>query len=140
MGDTALHFAILGESKIATRELLAHSDVDVKVKNNYNETALHLASKWEYIPCDLFKLILERSTDVINVHDQYGNTALHFAILFKSEIATKALLAHKDVDVSTALGYVSEWEDIPSDLFKLISERSTNDEVKKNSKMDRLFK
>jgi ankyrin repeat protein len=221
MGDTALHYAILRESEIATKELLVHSDVDVNVKNyNNNETALHLACKWKDMPMDLFKFILEKSTDVINAqddegwtalhyaiqnpkfhskihveellkhkdvnvnvennikrtplhlacywwkdipadlfqiilekstdinaHDRHGNTALHYAIIHKSEIAVKGLLAHSDVNVNiknkdheTALHLVSMWKDIPSDLFKLISERSTNDEVKKNSKMDRLFK
>ena len=62
-----------------------------------------------------------------------GNTPLHNAIFFKSEMATKSLLNHKDVDVNiknndheTALSYASRWEDIPSDLFNLISERSAN--------------
>ena len=135
-GWTALHYAIIHLSEIKTKELLAHNDVNVNVKDNYNRTILHLASNWTDIPSDLFKLILERSTDVINAQDIHGITALHLAIHFKSEIATKELLAHNDVNVNiknkdheTALSYVSEWEDIPSDLFKLISERSTNDEV-----------
>jgi E3 ubiquitin-protein ligase mind-bomb len=128
-GRTALHWAISENSEIVVKELLNHNDVDVNVKNDYHRTPLHLVSEyWKDIPGDLFKIILEKSTD-INAQDKDGKTALHFAILFKSEIMTKALLAHRDVDVSTALGYVSEWEDIPSDLFKLISERSTNNEV-----------
>jgi ankyrin repeat protein len=143
-GNTALHCAIFNKSEIATKELLKHKDVNVNVKNN-NETTLHLASRWKDIPMDLFKIILKKSTD-INAKDKYGDTALHCAIWKKSEIATKELLAHKDVNVNikndtyqTALGYVSMWEDIPSDLFNLISERKAN-KVEKISKMDRLFK
>jgi hypothetical protein len=37
--------------------LLARKDVNVNVKNNNNQTALHFASKWKNIPEDLFKLI-----------------------------------------------------------------------------------
>jgi ankyrin repeat protein len=147
-GNTALHYAIDEKSEITTKALLAYSDVDVKVKNDYSETALHLASQWPNIPADLFKMILEKSTYVINAQDKDGKTALHLAVLFKSEIAVKGLLAHNDVDVNiqnnrnaTALIYVSYfWKDIPSHLFKLILERKANDEVEKISKMDRLFK
>jgi ankyrin repeat protein len=146
-GWTALHCAIIMKSETAIKALLAHNDVDVNVKTNHKDTALHFASMfWEDMPSDLFKLILERSTDVINAQDKDGGTALHFAILFKSEIATKELLAHKDVKVhiknnrnETALSYASMWKDIPMDLFKLISERST-DEVEKILKMDGLSK
>ena len=144
-GETALHLAISRECEIATRELLAHNDVNVNVKNNDNQTALHFASRWKDIPMNLFKIILKKSTD-INTQDNEGWTALHHAIWKKSEIATKELLTHKDVNVNikngiyqTALSYVSMWEDIPSDLFNLISERKAN-KVKKISKMDRLFK
>jgi ankyrin repeat protein len=146
-GDTALYWAIIRQSKIVTKILLVHKDVDVNVKNDNNDTALHWACFWwTDIPVDLFNLILEKSTD-INSQNTNGNTALHFAILFKSEIATKALLAHNDVDVNVknnnnekALGYVSMWKDIPSDLFKLIKEKKANDVVKKILKMDRLSK
>ena len=136
IGNTALHFAISCKREIATKELLAHSDVDVKVKNNNNRTLLHYASSWEDIPMDLFTQILEKSTD-INAQDKDGWTALHVTIYHKSEITTKILLAHKDVNVNiknndnhTALSYASKWEDIPMDLFNLISERKAN-KVKK---------
>jgi E3 ubiquitin-protein ligase mind-bomb len=144
-GDTALHFAIRRESEIKTKELLARKDVNVNVTNNYRSTPLHFASMWPNIPADLFKIILENTTNV-NAQDEDGNTALHVAIFFKSEITTKILLAHNDVDVNiknndneTALSYASKWKDIPMDLFQIILERSTN-EVEKISKMDRLSK
>jgi ankyrin repeat protein len=136
-GGTALHTAILCECDIGRKELLSHKDVNVNLKNNRNETALHLASKWRHFPSDLFNLILEKTTE-INAQNISGWTPLHCAIIYKSEIATKALLGHKDVDVNItnnnnkkALGYVSEWKNIPSDLFKIISERSANEAKEK---------
>ena len=145
-GRSALHWAIFHESEMATKELLAHNDVNVNFKNRNSGTALYSACLyWKDIPVDLFKIILEKTADV-NAQCDDGRTALHWAIICKSDIATKELLAHKHVNVNvkdnknkTALSYVSMWKAIPSDLFKLISERSTN-EVKKFSKMDRLSK
>jgi ankyrin repeat protein len=131
-GNTALHYAISYKYEIKTKALLAHNDVDVNIKNNSNYTLLHLASKWPNIPSDLFKLILEKSTDV-NAQTEYGWTHLHYAISYKSEIITKALLAHKDVDVKvknnykeTALHWASQWPNIPADLFKIILEKSND--------------
>ena len=134
-GNTALNYAILSESEVATKELLARSDVDVNVKDNDNETALLWASAiWKDIPGDLFKIILEKSTD-INAQDNEGWTALHWAIFCKSEIAIKELLAHKDVDVNiqnndnyTVLQYAHKyWKDIPSYLLEKIKEKSANE-------------
>ena len=132
-GWTALHYDINNKSVTKIEELLKNKDVNVNVKNNNNQTALHLASEWKYFPMDLFKIILEKSTDVINAQDEDGNTALQIAIINHSNVI-KALLAHKDVNVNvknnkneTALTLASyEWKDTPSDLFKLIQEKSTN--------------
>jgi ankyrin repeat protein len=136
-GETVLHTAILCECDIGRKELLSHKDVNVNLKNNRNETALHLTFKRFDFPSDLFNLILEKSTE-IDAQNISGWTALHCAIICKSEIATKTLLKHKGVNVNvkdknnkTALGYVSMWKDIPSDLFKLISERSANEAKEK---------
>jgi ankyrin repeat protein len=86
VGNTALHYAMYNKSENKIEELLNHKDVDVNVKNNEdNRTALHLASNWQYIPMDLFRNILQRSTDLINAQDKYGNTPLHLAIMFRLE-------------------------------------------------------
>jgi ankyrin repeat protein len=98
-GNTALHWAIEKKSETEVEELLNHKDVDVDIKNNYNDIALHLASKWTNIQMELFNLILEKTTDT-NAQNISGWTALDCAIFRESEIATKALLAHKDVDVN----------------------------------------
>lgn len=78
-GNTALHFAILSESKIVVEELLKRKDVDVNVKNNDNhDTTLHFTAKWTDFPTDLFRIVLEKSTDV----NKTG------AFLYKSQFRT----------------------------------------------------
>jgi ankyrin repeat protein len=114
-------------------ELLKRDDVNenVNLKNNYNYTILHVASVWKNIPIDLFIKILEETTDV-NAKDEDGNTALHWAIMSKSKIATNQLLNHNDVKVTirnnknqTALNLCSEWKGIPANLLKIINEKTT---------------
>jgi ankyrin repeat protein len=109
----------------------SHNDVNVNVKNNKNDTALHYASREQNIAVELFRLILENTTDV-NAQNEKRETALHCAFLYKSETAVKELLNHKDVDVNiknkdnrTSLYLVLQrWVDIPVDLFNLIREKS----------------
>ena len=133
-GWTALHSAIDKESATKVEELLSHKDVDVTIKNkDNNSTTLHLASKWPKIPADLFQMIFKKSTDLINAHNEDGNTALHFAIMTKFDSAAKKLLAHKDVNVDAknnekilALHRACICKNIPMDLFKLVLDKSTD--------------
>jgi E3 ubiquitin-protein ligase mind-bomb len=129
-GHTVLHVAIMGKSETAIKELVKRNDVDVNLKNNQNQTALHLTSVMKDIPIYLFRIILEKSTDV-NAQDENGNTALHWAIMSKSEIATNQLLNYNDADVTiknhknqTAFDLCSESKDIPAHLFKIISDKT----------------
>jgi ankyrin repeat protein len=125
-GNTALHVAILNQRQVncwAVSQLLEREDVDVNRKNNQHQTALHLASQWWYMRIDLFKIILDKSSDV-DAQDKFGRTALHWAIVKESETAVNELLNHKDVDVNlkdndnqTALHFAAKWVDIPNDFF-----------------------
>ncbi|XP_046648369.1 putative ankyrin repeat protein RF_0381 [Daphnia pulicaria] len=130
-GNTALHLAIMYKSTIAITELLKHRDLDVNLKNNDNQTALHFSCLWEDMPIDLFKIILEKSAN-INAQDEYGCTALHWAILCEFKTAVEELLKHKDADVNlknndnqTACHFTTLWKNIPIDLFRIILEKST---------------
>jgi ankyrin repeat protein len=130
-GFTALHYAIDNQSEMKLEKLLTHKDVNVNVKDNGNLTALHLASCWKNIPMDLFEIILKRSTD-INAQNEYGWTALHFAIHKKSDTQVEIMLANRKVYVNikgnfniTPLHLAARWTDIPIDLFKIILKRST---------------
>jgi ankyrin repeat protein len=129
-GWTALHAAISNQSEIAVKELLERDDVNVNLKNDDNQTALHLATMWKDIPMYLYKVILEKSTDV-NAKNENGNTALHVAILLENKTAVKELLKREDVDMTlknnnnqTALNLCSKWKDIPANLLKIINEKT----------------
>jgi E3 ubiquitin-protein ligase mind-bomb len=74
-------------------------------------------------------MILEKSD--IKAQTNYGNTALHYAIMKESITAVEQLLKHKDVDVNvnnndnlTPLHFASLWPKIPIHLFKMILEKS----------------
>jgi ankyrin repeat protein len=132
LGNTALHFAIREQFETVAEELLKREDVDVNVKNNCNQTALHLASRLIHMTNDLFKVILEKSTDA-NAQEEDGDTALHLAIMYKSETALKELFKRGEIDFNlnnnknqTALHLASEWKDMPIDLFGVILEKSTD--------------
>jgi E3 ubiquitin-protein ligase mind-bomb len=129
-GHTALRLALRKENETAVKELLKHKDVDVNLKNNKNQTALHFAAEWKDMPIDLFRIVLEKSAD-FNAQDEDGRTALHVAIHCESKTAVKELLKHMDVDVKdkdnfTPLYLASGWNNIPIDLFRIILEKTSN--------------
>ncbi|EFX78104.1 hypothetical protein DAPPUDRAFT_34417, partial [Daphnia pulex] len=129
-----LHLAIEQENRTAVEELLKRDNVDVNLKNNYNQTALHYASCWKNMPIHLFRIILEKSADVVNAQDKDGNTALHWATFKQSETQVEELLKRDDVmnvnlknnDKQTALHLACAWKNIPIDLFKKILKKSTD--------------
>jgi ankyrin repeat protein len=139
-GNTPLHFALMLQSITVTEILLKYISknvgdnkfVDVNIKNNDEQTALHWAAAWPDIPVDLFKLIFKNSTD-INVKENNKSTPLHVALMSKSKTATKKLLKHDAVDVNTgnirkktAIHFAAEWPDIPDKLFKFILDKSVD--------------
>jgi ankyrin repeat protein len=131
-GRTALHDAIIHQSEIAVKELLERDDVDVNLKDNNNETALHFASLWKNKPIELFTKILEKSADV-NAQDEGGHTALHWAIIGENRTAVEELLKRDNVDLNlknnqnhTALHYAAVCDNMPVELFQLILEKTAD--------------
>ncbi len=112
--------------------------MDVNVKDKSEKTALHIAVSWPNIPIDLFKLILDKSTE-INAKDVNGDTALHIALSKKCKTKVNELLAHEDVDVNvkgndnlTPLHLTSRRKRIPIPLFKIILDKSNDINAKDN--------
>ncbi len=138
-GDTALHLALYGKKcGMAVKFLKKFEEYDVNKTNNREETPLHLAAKFN-CGFGLFKKILNRTnSEYVNKVDGNGWTALHYAIDNESKPIVKKLITRNDVKVNlknndnvTANQCSSKWKDIPSDLLKLISDRSAN-EAKEN--------
>jgi ankyrin repeat protein len=139
--NTPLSVALWNKSETATRQLLKHvkcvdgkylEDVDVDIKNTAGDIALHLAAQWTDIPGDLFKWILQKSTNV-NAQNQHGATPLHFALWHKSKTATEELFKCDKLDVNaknlsnaTALHMATSWPDIPRHCFRTILEKSAD--------------
>ncbi|XP_046647766.1 uncharacterized protein LOC124337789 [Daphnia pulicaria] len=95
-GNTALYWA--QGKRTAVEELLKHKDVDVNLKNNSNQTALHCAAvAWKNMPIKLFTKILEKTDDGI----AEDILRLHWDILCESKkIAIRKRRGRKDVDVN----------------------------------------
>jgi ankyrin repeat protein len=92
LGYTGLIIALFCKNKVATEELLTHSRtlvdgteecVDINIRNNDDETALHWASAWPNIPEKLFQKILDGSAD-FQTKDCCGTTPIDIANKYKS--------------------------------------------------------
>ncbi|EFX78357.1 hypothetical protein DAPPUDRAFT_34682, partial [Daphnia pulex] len=95
-GRTPLHYALLFKSVTAT-EILLNKDAIVNAEEQKHDqfTATHLAAFWSDIPMNLFEIILGKFKANLNAQDKYGRTALHCAILSKSETLIDKLLDAK---------------------------------------------
>jgi ankyrin repeat protein len=140
-GDTPLNWSLINKSNGAAQQLLQLEKVDVNIKNNDKEMAIHLAATWETIPDEFFRLIMNKTNDINDV-TYIGNTALIMALREKSDVKAKELMKHKkdvngtcveviNVNVKgrnsyTALHWAAQWPTIPIDLFKTILAKSTD--------------
>jgi ankyrin repeat protein len=78
-GETALHFALASHSENATDALLEHKNIDVNIETKEDELAIHRAAKWQHIPHQLFKIIMEK-TDRDKLNSKHlGYTPLDYA-------------------------------------------------------------
>ena len=74
-GRTALHHAVIGQSKRVVVELLENG-ADITAKDNDGRTAVHLAAAIRAL--EILKVLLEEGADV-NVRDNDGKTPLQLA-------------------------------------------------------------
>jgi ankyrin repeat protein len=144
-GDSPLLIALWNSSVHLTEELLHRLLLLGEGGSSGEEVdfteALYLAANWSDIPENLFKKILDQSTDV-NAKNEEGNTALHIALYKECKTATEQLLNRvkcedgtfvEDVDVNlkglgdnTALHLAVQWSDIPFQLFEKILGKSAD--------------
>jgi ankyrin repeat protein len=95
-GRTPLHCALLFKSVTATEILLNESAIVNAEAQEFDKfTATHLVVFWSSIPINLFEIILGKPEANLDAQDNYGRTALHCAILSKSETLIDKLLNAK---------------------------------------------
>ncbi|EFX63658.1 hypothetical protein DAPPUDRAFT_66916, partial [Daphnia pulex] len=137
-GRTPLHCALLFKCVTASKILLnKDATVNAEAQTCHNLTALHLAALWSDIPINLFEIILGKSKANLNAQDKYGRTALHCAILSKSEtLIDKLLDAKADATIHEQDGLIplhlaADWRqpivpDISTRLFNKILTKSSS--------------
>lgn len=87
--NTALHWAIMTESIIAIDALMTSKKCDFSLRNNKDETCLHLAVRSPLINTLTFESMIIGGSD-LEAKDQLGLTALDIAQACNNKIATLA--------------------------------------------------
>ena len=92
-GFTGLIWAVRDIDDIdAMKLLLDVPSIDVNIKNNLGESALHLAVLEDNV--EALKLLLNVPCIDVNIVDNNGQSALHLAVLWNKLEAFKLLLSH----------------------------------------------
>lgn len=91
--NTALHWAIMTESIIAIDALLSSKKCDLTLRNNKDETCLHLAVRSPLINTLTFDLMVKAGSD-LNAKDQLGLTVLDIAQACNNKVAMNAFNRH----------------------------------------------
>lgn len=86
-GDTVLMVAC-NNCELNSVEYLIQKGVDVKIKNNFGQTALHVAAKFSP---GCIKLLVDKGCD-INLIDKEGNTPLLIAVYANNIDSTRELI------------------------------------------------
>lgn len=77
-GDTALHYAIIQRKLVVIDKLIKHSEIDLYVANEKNETPLLMVMQGGHP--DAFNALIECKNFKINQPGDGGNTLLHMAV------------------------------------------------------------
>jgi ankyrin repeat protein len=87
--DTPIHLALCcfnpnnGGDKTVLTYLLAQNDINIHIKNNSGSMLLHIACQFiNYLPLDIFKVLIETHGGDVNAQDDENDTPLHRAIDF----------------------------------------------------------
>jgi ankyrin repeat protein len=145
--DTPLHGALCSfDPTNADMTVLAYlinqKGVNVNTKGEDGETLLHyVCQKMNYLPIEIFKLLIETAGCDINAQDKYKNTPLHDALrnFYPNDggdvTILTYLLSQKGIDVNiknqygyTILHVACQYINIlPLDVFKLLIEAYSAD-------------
>ena len=97
-GNTAIHYACLGENFNLQQLLIEREGANVMIENNDGLTPLYILSKAE----ENYPLILKVASNIAhldsNIQFYNGNTLLHMAVLCQDKMALKYLTSLKKAD------------------------------------------
>lgn len=96
-GNTLLHKAIANFYKIEQIDIILNTGVNVNLRNNRGNTALHIAV-YRY-RLEVTRMLLSFGAEV-NLQNNSGNTALHIAAARNNTNALKTLLNRSDVNLN----------------------------------------
>ena len=88
--NTSLHWAIMTESIIAIDALLSSKKCDLSLRNNKDETCLHLAVRCPLINTLTFESLIRSGSD-LDAKDQLGLTVIDIAQACNNKVAIDAL-------------------------------------------------
>lgn len=100
--NTALHWAILTESIIAIDALLSSKKCDLSLRNNKDETCLHLAVRSPLINTLTFESMIRSGSD-LSAKDQLGLTVVDIAQACNNKVAINAINRCTQLDATKSL-------------------------------------
>ncbi|RYP70657.1 hypothetical protein DL769_004903 [Monosporascus sp. CRB-8-3] len=129
---TPLALACLGYGDYVGLEYLVEHNADLKHLDNYQDTPLHLLVDYDG-PADKLKYLLSKVPDVPAMHDMFGQTLLHLAIIRRNWDSVKAVLEYpaadvnaKDLSGETPLHLLLKSPNTPNDILELLLSKGAN--------------
>jgi ankyrin repeat protein len=115
-GNPLLTSAAYRGQVAAARELLKHCP-DAPYDNANGETLLHVAVSYDHAEFVEFVMETPLFRKLVNVQDNKGQTALHYAVTKCNPRTVVALLSHEDIDVTVLdkMGDSAAWK-LSSDM------------------------
>jgi len=104
-GNSLLHLAIKAKNIERVRELLRYPDVQINQGNNWGNTPLHWAMKYDYEDCAL-ELIIHSNNFTIFMKSNIGQTPLHWAARYGSVNCMLLLLFDNLPDIIDKFGNI----------------------------------
>jgi len=155
--DTPIHLALCcfnpnnGGDKTVLTYLLAQNDINIHIKNNSGSMLLHIACQFiNYLPLDIFKVLIETRGFDVNAQDNSKDTPLHCAVCSfnpnnRDDLTVlKYLLTQENVtaNINGKWGYTllhaacERINRIPFEIFKLLIETMGLDVNAQDNKKD----
>ncbi|RYP08536.1 hypothetical protein DL764_001867 [Monosporascus ibericus] len=142
---TPLSLACLGEGDYVGLEYLVEHNADLKHPDNYQDTPLHLLVDYNG-PANKLKYLLSKAPDVPAMHEKFGQTLLHLAILQRGWESLKVILEYpaadvnaKDINGETPLHFLLKWPNTPNDILELLLSKGANVNAQDNDSQAPLY-